>query len=199
MGMPKKVHHPLFPPPRSRMASTGVGCEPLAAHAGRRRGSCCGGRRGGRLLNQGAQPGLRMRWLTSKYLVLRAGVCWSRGQREAPACWQWHSSSLGRVLLLHWAALSPMTPPCCWGAAKRAPGHAALALLSTWAWIAAPAQTVEWGSPWSFSVGFFCAALVQVVVVMDSTCCSSQQLAWVAALPLVTGHHAILYRWIHQR
>jgi len=44
----------------------------------------------------------------SKYLVLRAGVCWSRGQLGAPACWQWHTTySLGRVLLLLWAGLMP--------------------------------------------------------------------------------------------
>ena len=96
-------------------------------------------------------------------------------------------------------ALSPITPPHCWGVAQRACGLVALASPSTWMWIAAPVQTVEWGSPWSLYVGFFSAALVPWMVLMDSTCWSRQQLACAAALPLVTGHRAILYRWIHQQ
>ena len=96
-------------------------------------------------------------------------------------------------------ALSPIILPRCWGVAQRARGLVALASPSTLMWIAAPVQTVEWGSPWSLSVGFFCVALVPWVLLMDSTCWPRQKLALVAALPLLTGHRAILYRWIHQR
>ena len=95
--------------------------------------------------------------------------------------------------------LSPHTLPRCWGAAQRAPGLMALASPSMWIWIAALVQTVECSLTWSRSVGFFSAALVPWMVLMDSTCWSRQQLACAAALPLVTGHRAILYRWIHQR
>ena len=80
-------------------------------------------------------------------------------------------------------ALSPTTLPRCWGAAQRAHGHMALASPSMWMWIAPPGQAVECGSPWSLCLGFFSAALVPWVVLMDPTCWPRQQLAWMTALP----------------
>ena len=74
-------------------------------------------------------------------------------------------------------ALSPITPPRCWDAAQRAPGHMALASPSMWMWMAAAVQTVECNSTWSLSLGFFCAALVPWVVLMDSTYWPRQRLA----------------------
>ena len=142
-----------------------------------------GGRRGDWLLGQGAQAGLRVRWLMSEYLVLRAGGCWFEVNKEFRHAGSGRNLRSGACCRCFGPALSPITPPRCWDAARRAPGHMALASPSMWMWMAAAVQTVECNSTWSLSLGFFCAALVPWVVLIDSTYWPRQRLAWVAAFP----------------